>query len=74
MLKKKIVCTRCGSDEVVKDAYAQWNVDKQNWEIQNLFDMCFCEVCERECSIKEEYLDADPAQVRVPDEAGNNPT
>ncbi len=59
MIRKKLVCAKCGSDEVVKDAYAQWNVDKQNWEIQNIFDMSFCEVCECECSIQEVYLEAD---------------
>jgi hypothetical protein len=34
----RMVCSRCGSEEVVADAYAEWNVDSQAWGIVQTFD------------------------------------
>lgn len=38
MSKYKMVCGRCGSEEVRADAYAEWNIETQEWEISNVFD------------------------------------
>lgn len=32
------VCPRCGSDNVAADAAARWNVERQEWEVSNVFD------------------------------------
>ena len=48
MSKKKKVCGNCGSDNIVFDAYARWNEDKQEFEVSNVFDWCMCEDCETE--------------------------
>ncbi|MGA3206089.1 MAG: hypothetical protein ABSF12_26645 [Bryobacteraceae bacterium] len=51
--KKKIVfvCNTCGSEEVLVDAWAEWNKDNQRWELFNTFDAAFCAECDGECSV-----------------------
>ena len=34
----EMVCSQCGSEEVLADAYAQWNVGSQQWEIVETFE------------------------------------
>ncbi len=48
-----MVCRECGSEDVVRDAWAQWDPDKQDWVLENVFDAAFCNNCEGECSIDE---------------------
>jgi hypothetical protein len=37
-------CPNCGSEEGVRrDAWAEWDVAKQEWVIQNVFDHAICE-------------------------------
>lgn len=38
-------CTRCRSEDVVRDAWASWDYDKQEWVIDNVFDEGFCNDC-----------------------------
>ena len=55
----KYVCSRCGSDEVLWDAYVFWNEDEQDYEISNTFDNAVCESDEcggKECSVHEVEL------------------
>lgn len=50
---QKPVCRTCGSDEVVSDAYAAWNVDRQEWEVSATFDKgATCEKCGGETRLK----------------------
>ncbi len=45
----KMVCTECGSDEVLADAYVQWGVEKQEWIVQNVFEKGdYCDSCDGE--------------------------
>jgi len=32
-----MVCADCGSDEVKADAYAEWNIEAQRWEVAETF-------------------------------------
>ena len=51
--REKPVCAECGSDDVRADAYAEWNVDTQQWEVSATFDKgAVCETCGGECSLK----------------------
>jgi hypothetical protein len=52
----KPVCAVCGSENVVADAWAEWDVEKQDWELRSTFDDKFCEDCEGECSV--DWVDA----------------
>lgn len=52
--KHKVVCTSCGSDDVVVDAWAEWNVPKQQWQLAETFEStAYCRNCDGECSIRE---------------------
>lgn len=46
MQKIKIVCTSCGSETGIRaDAYADWNIEKQQWELCAVFDDRTCADC-----------------------------
>jgi hypothetical protein len=49
----RIVCSWCGSDNVLRDAWASWDVDKQDWVLGAVFDAGFCQACECERSLDE---------------------
>lgn len=49
--KGKPVCSRCGSDNVKKDAWAEWNAETQQWELSNTYDETYCEECEESCTL-----------------------
>jgi hypothetical protein len=41
--RKRMVCSRCGSTNVLRDAYAEWDITKQDWVLQNVFDHAVCD-------------------------------
>ena len=44
-------CTTCGSDQVMCDAYAYWDYEKQSWELHSTYDGNFyCSECETDSS------------------------
>jgi predicted RNA-binding Zn-ribbon protein involved in translation (DUF1610 family) len=45
-MKYKYTCPHCGNDGVVFDAWVIWNPDKRDYEIENVFDNCYCNGCE----------------------------
>jgi hypothetical protein len=51
-MKEKPICTRCGSDDILADAWAEWDVEAQQWVLRTTFDDKHCEACEGECRIK----------------------
>lgn len=57
MARIKIVCETCGSEDVVRDAWAAWNVEKQEWGLENVFDDMFCEDCETSTKAEEVEID-----------------
>jgi len=44
------VCPVCGSNDVVRDAWAVWNVTTQEFELSSLFDNWMCNECARDGS------------------------
>lgn len=40
-----ILCGTCGSDDVSRDALAEWSVDSQQWELRGLLDNADCNRC-----------------------------
>jgi hypothetical protein len=40
------VCSRCGSDHVVRDACARWDRPTRQWVLLDVHDCAFCESCE----------------------------
>ena len=51
-----MVCSRCGSDDVSRDAWADWDSAKQQWVLRCAFDHAHCHKCDGETSITEAEL------------------
>ena len=67
----RIVCEECGSDDIVRDANARWNVETQEWELTNAFDKpnwCESEVCNGAeiRTVEEEWDEVKQDWVAVP--------
>ena len=57
---EKPVCSKCGSDDVLADAYAEWNVERQEWQLTTTFDKgSVYEHCDGECRL--EWIDIEEA-------------
>ena len=50
------LCERCGSDLVTLDAWAEWNVEEQDWVLGATYDHTFCHECEAETPLVEAEL------------------
>jgi hypothetical protein len=48
-----IVCGTCGSDEVSRDAWANWDVHAQDWVLGSVFDHAHCHRCGCESRLVE---------------------
>lgn len=51
-----ILCSACGSDEVSRDAWADWDVQAQKWVLGSVFDYGHCHKCECESRLIEVEL------------------
>lgn len=66
--KVKLVCRSCGSDNIVADAYARWDIQTQEWEMSSILDNKICESCGYEknycdeISIEEKEDEVTPEQ------------
>lgn len=49
----RIVCGDCGSDDVRRDAFAEWDEDTQAWVLGQVFDEGFCARCDEARSLDE---------------------
>lgn len=50
-LRDKPVCSKCGSDDVLADAYAKYDADTMQYSLTTTFDNWVCEPCGGECSV-----------------------
>jgi hypothetical protein len=57
MSRINIVCSHCGSDDVRRDAFAAWSVEKQEWELAEVYDQGHCVKCEGDASLEEIELE-----------------
>ena len=48
-----MVCEECGSERVTRDAWAEWDVEQQDWVLGAVFDYAFCHQCEGDAHILE---------------------
>ncbi|MGE6695151.1 hypothetical protein ACQKE8_22160 [Sphingobium limneticum] len=51
-----IRCSACGSAEVMRDAWARWDDDAQDWALGAVFDAAFCEACEKDATLSQQPL------------------
>lgn len=56
------VCSKCKSPEVLFDAYAMWDINKQEMIVQTTFDNTVCEPCGGECKVEKVQLEDTPTQ------------
>lgn len=51
-MSKRPTCTECGSHDVKADAWAEWDAEKGDWVLSQVFDSTtICEDCGGECSL-----------------------
>lgn len=48
-----IVCATCGSKDVSRDAWADWDEPTQEWVLRVAFDYAHCHVCDEETTLLE---------------------
>lgn len=59
-----IICGTCGGRNVSRDAWADWDVNAQDWVLGAVFDYGHCHDCDGESSLEEvELEEAAPAAV-----------
>ena len=59
MPRINIVCSKCQSKNVMRDAWAVWDVESQEWILGNVFDQGFCDDCDGESRLDEVDLTAE---------------
>lgn len=47
------VCKHCGSDDVSRDAWADWDKREQKWVLRTVFDYAHCHPCDGETRLVE---------------------
>jgi hypothetical protein len=55
--KLRMLCEKCGSPLVTRDAWAEWNEDEQDWVLGAVYDYAFCHTCQADAHIKEVPLE-----------------
>ena len=51
--KMRMICGTCGSELVTRDAWAEWDVDAQDWTLGAIYDYAICHACEGDTRIEE---------------------
>jgi DNA-directed RNA polymerase subunit RPC12/RpoP len=74
MAKYNYVCSTCGSENVLRDAWVAWNVERQKWELVSTFQAAFCEDCEGGASLDAIEIDHTKSTVGVGSWAWGGPS
>ncbi len=56
MKKYRLKCKVCGSTNIIKDAWAEWDEENQKWILSSVYDHVYCTNCEGETKILENNL------------------
>ena len=51
--KVQILCGTCGSTDVSRDAWGDWDVAAQEWVLRTVFDYAHCHTCDGETRLVE---------------------
>lgn len=70
-MKIAMHCPECGSDKVLRDAYAEWDKEEQKWVLLDVYDTFACNECGLEMREPEEIEinDGDQGAEEAPDHA-----
>ena len=52
----KMICEVCGSDNVLKDAFAAWDMEKQAWVLHAVYDDTVCDDCGAKDCVEEQRV------------------
>ena len=52
----RIVCRDCGSEDVARDAWASWDVERQEWVLGAVLDDGHCHRCEAPAKLVEQLV------------------
>ncbi len=44
-----VICNICGSQDIARDAAAQWDITSGNWSLETVFDAYSCKECGNKC-------------------------
>jgi Zn finger protein HypA/HybF involved in hydrogenase expression len=55
-IRLKMSCKNCGLENVLRDAWAEWDSETQQWVLSNVFDHAYCDNCESDTTILEEAI------------------
>ena len=59
-MTRTCVCSRCGSDKILIDAWGYWDAAKQQWALCDLLDDAYCGVCQSDTKIEPVELGDQP--------------
>ena len=52
----RMVCEKCRSELVTRDAWAEWDVDEQEWVLGAVYDYAYCHECQADAHIEDVAL------------------
>lgn len=52
----RMVCAACSSEQVTRDAWAEWNIEAQDWQLAAVFDFAHCHRCQATTHIEARPL------------------
>jgi hypothetical protein len=55
-MMQRMTCSRCGSDDVARDAWACWDVYSQSWRRTAVFDYAHSHACEGETTLRAQEI------------------
>lgn len=55
-VKVQMLCGTCGSTNVSRDAWGEWDVAAQEWVLRTVFDYGHCHPCDGETRLVEVVL------------------
>ena len=57
-MKYKKVCSVCGSEDILFDSFATWNIEDQMFELHEVYDDGhFCNECVQNCKIEDKIIE-----------------
>lgn len=52
-MKIEYICDKCDSDNISRDAWANWDTSTQEWVLGAVFDYAHCHDCDAEARLVE---------------------
>jgi hypothetical protein len=58
-MKIKKTCSECGTEDILFDAWAQWNSGRQEYFLVDVYPKAICSNCGGECGVNETQIEED---------------